>query len=302
MTAPVLTAVDPGIVGTTGGELLRLTGENFTSEIDISFDDERPHRVRSSDGTSADVHAPAHAAGGVDVQIQNIADDGAPVPGEVFTLPDALVFVRASLADPSNLVRLARAVVQRFKRDVLDNTVLTVSVDYRDDTGQTLRAVPLAKLPSLVLTGPTLRPSPSYRDNTPIDQRGDAPSGAELRRRRRRRTKDIDFSLTGASESTQELINVMSAVEDSLLDDPWITLARDPNSASAGSLRLPFDISDDVRTNSDDRDGIRVFQATLTVRGFDVSEGPIVERAARVEAIEVVAEQSGPKGEICPLR
>lgn len=302
MTAPVLTAVDPGIVGTTGGDLLRLTGENFSPEIDVSFDGERPLRVRSQSGTSADVPAPAHDAASVDVHIRNVDDEGAHVPGEVFTLPGALVFVRTSLADSSNLVRLARAVVQRLKRDVLDNTVITVSVDYRDDAGQTLRAVPLAKLPSLVLTGPTLRPSPSYRDNTPIDQRLAAFGGGELRRRRRRRTKDVDFSLTGASESTQELINLMSAVEDSLLDDPWITFARDPNNASSGSLRLPFDISDDVRTNSDDRDGIRVFQATLTVRGFDVSEGPVVERAGRVETIEVVAEQSGPKGDICPLR
>ncbi len=300
MTAPTINAVDPSVVPTSGGELLALTGEGLTPEVAISFGDAPADRVRAYGGSNVYVASPPRHVGSVDVRVQNLDADGEPIPDEVFTLPGAVTFARRSLAEPSNLVRLTRAVIQRLKRDVLDNTVLTVSVDYRDDDGQVLRAVPLAELPSLVLTGPTLKPSPNYVDNGAVERRAVGPNGPELKRQRRRRTKDVEFALTGAAERTQELVNLMSLLESSLVNDPWITLARDPNNETLGAVRWPFDIADDVRTNSEDREGVRVFQATLTLRGFDVAVGAVTERAQPADSIEVAFEQSGTKGELCP--
>lgn len=274
MAVPTLTSVSPAAGQTGGGELVRVVGSGFAPNIAVHFGN-RPAlvvAVREDGGASlADVRTPSHDAAAVDVVLQNLDSKGSPVAGEAARLVSAYRFARPALASESDLTRIVRQLLRELKIQVLGDASATVSVDYDDTVIDGLNVIAMAKLPSLVLSGPTLRPNRFYSANVPHESV--TPSGAEIMRRTPPYTVDLVFTLTAASERTAELLNLMAAVATFLNRNRWLELPRDPDDPSRGAVRWEMDADGEFRTQLEGRTDVRAFTCGLVVRGFDVDEG-----------------------------
>lgn len=175
----------------------------------------------------------------------------------------------ALVSGEATLTRLVRRLLQLLKAQVLANTSLSVSIDYDDQPNNELRAVVMAELPALVISGPTLRSSRFYSTNVPVEVNSDK----GFTQIRPARTFDLSFSMTGASERTLELLQLMAAVAMFFNRNPWIELERDPQNPALGRVRWEMDSEGDVRTSLRDPRGVRAFSCSLVIRGVDVDEG-----------------------------
>lgn len=276
MAAPTLTTLTPTAGPASGGDLVRLVGTGFASKIAVRFGG-RPATVvavRDEAGVSlADVRIPALQAGAVDVELANLDSAGTPVVGESVLLAGAYRVQRATVAREADLTRAIRQLLRELKRQVLPNVSATVSVDYDDTVLDGLNVVAMAKVPSLVLSGPTLRPNRFYSANTPQEDVVAGSSGPERVRRKPPFTVDLVFTLTAASERTAELFNLMAAVATFLNRNRWLELPRDPDDATRGSVRWELDADGEFRTQLAGKDDVRAFTCGFVVRGFDVDEG-----------------------------
>ena len=230
--------------------------------------------VGTQAGTSiTDVRTPAHAAGLVDVELQNLDASGQPIRGEVARLTGAYRYARPTVAREADLTRVVRQLLRELKRQVLANVSATVSVDYDDTVIDGLNVVALAKVPSLVLSGPALRPNRFYSTNTPQEDVVPGLSGEEFLRRKPPYTVDLLFTLTATSERTAELLNLMAAVATFLNRNRWLDLPCDPADTTRGVVRWEMDPDGEFRTQLGGKDDVRAFTCGLLIRGFDIDEG-----------------------------
>jgi hypothetical protein len=276
MAVPTLTSIAPSAGPASGGDVVRLVGAGFAPSVRVRFGgaDASVLAVREAAGTSiADVRTPLHEAGTVDVELTNLDAAGAPVVGETVVLVAAYRFARATVAREADLTRAIRQLLRELKRQVLANVSATISVDYDDTVLDGLNVIAMAKVPSLVLSGPTLRPNRFYSANVPHEDVVAGSSGPELARRKPPYTVDLVFTLTAASERTAELFNLMAAVATFLNRNRWLELPRDPADASRGVVRWELDADGEFRTQLAGKDDVRAFTCGFVVRGFDVDEG-----------------------------
>jgi hypothetical protein len=276
MAIPTLTSVTPGAGPASGGDLVRLVGTGFAPKVAVRFGGRVAVvvAVRDEAGASfADVRTPAHEAGVVDVEMQNLDASDLPVAGDAVLLAGAYRFARATVAREADLTRIIRQLLRELKRQVLGNVSATVSVDYDDTVIDGLNVIAIAKVPSLLLSGPTLRPNRFYSANVPHEDVVAGSSGPEMVRRKPPYTVDLVFTLTAASERTAELFNLMAAVATFLNRNRWLELSRDPDDAARGVARWEMDADGEFRTQLAGKDDVRAFTCGFVVRGFDVDEG-----------------------------
>jgi len=291
----MLASVAPETGPTGGGDLVRVTGTGFGAQVQVRFGGQPALvlAVRAEAGTSvADVRTPAHEAGLVDVELVNLDAAGTPIPGELGSLVGTYRYARPTVAREADLTRVVRQLLRELKRQVLANVSATVSVDYDDTVIDGLNVVALAKVPSLVLSGPTLRPNRFYSANASHEDVVSGTSGPEVVRRKPPYTVDLVFTLTATSERTAELFNLMAAVATFLNRNRWLELPRDPADATRGVLRWEMDPDGEFRTQLSGKDDVRAFTSGLVVRGFDVDEGlpldftrPVIEPRLELQPI-----------------
>src|SRR5690606_38085929 len=179
--------------------------------------------VREETGASiADVRTPPHEDETVAVTVRNLDGTGTPVPGEEATLAAAYRFLRSQLTQESDLTRLVRTLLRKLKSEVLEATSLSVSVDYDDTVIDGVSVIALAKLPAVVLSGPSVDENRFFSTNVPHEDAVAGASGPELMRRRPPFTVDLEFTITAASDRTVELLNLMAAVATFLNRTRWI--------------------------------------------------------------------------------
>lgn len=274
---------------------MRLVGTDFADRVRVLFGGvaaEAPS-VRDEAGLRlVDLRTPVHAPGVVGVELQNLDAAGVPVPGESVVLVGAYRFARPTVAREADLTRVVRQLLRELKRQVLANVSATVSVDYDDTTLDGLNLIAMAKVPSLVLSGPTLRPNRFYSANVAHEDVVDGIAGPELARRKPPYTVDLVFTLTAASERTAELFNLMAVVATFLNRNRWLELQRDPADASRGSVRWELDADGEFRTQLAGKDDVRAFTCGVVVRGFDVDEGLPLDLGKRVTEPELLPTQA----------
>ena len=229
-----------------------------------------------------DLRTPVHAVGVVDVELQNLDPDGRPIPGESVELLSAYRFARPPIVREADLTRVVRQLLRELKQQVLPNVSATVSVDYDDTVVDGLNVVALAKVPSLVLSGPALRPNRFYSTNALHEDVVAGTTGPELLRRTPPYTADLVFTLTAASDRTAKLFNLMAAVATFLHRNRWLKLARDPANDSLGTVRWEMDAEGEFRTQLAGRDDVRAFSCGFVVRGFDIDEAVPFDLGKRV--------------------
>ena len=295
MALPTLSSVQPTTGPSSGGDLVRLVGTDFADRVRVLFGGvaaEAPS-VRDEAGLRlVDLRTPVHAPGVVGVELQNLDAAGVPVPGESVVLVGAYRFARPTVAREADLTRVVRQLLRELKRQVLANVSATVSVDYDDTTLDGLNLIAMAKVPSLVLSGPTLRPNRFYSANVAHEDVVDGIAGPELARRKPPYTVDLVFTLTAASERTAELFNLMAVVATFLNRNRWLELQRDPSDASRGVVRWELDADGEFRTQLAGKDDVRAFTCGVVVRGFDVDEGLPLDLGKRVTEPELLPAQA----------
>lgn len=261
-----------------GGELVRLVGVGFPRDVRVAFGP-APAQVLAvaPDGRTLEVRTPEHPAALVDVIVT------APSAGESCVKARAFAYLRPQLTYESDLTRLVRSLLQLIKRQILRNTGLTVSIDYRGLAADGGHAVELAKLPALVLTGPRLRENRLYSD--PQLRAVNAAGEDEATLYRPAYTVDLLFSLTGASQSTVELLNLLAAVTSFLHLNRWIELPRTPDSADI--VRWEMDPDGEVHTQLDGPDDIRAFSCAFVIRGFDIDPGAPYQAAHDAPTVNI---------------
>jgi hypothetical protein len=292
MATPNLIRISQDRGPTSGGDLVRLNGTDFSDRVAVWFggaEADVQRVVRISSTAFVDVRTPAHVPALVDVVVWNLDADGLPIAGERSTLTQAYRYLRTPLTSEATLTRVVRAMLQALKRDVLDNTTITVSVDYQEPVDDEGAAAVVARVPSLVLSGPTLRENRFYRTVEPKEEVVLGEHGPELRKRRPPFTADLTFTITGTSASTIELLNLMSAVVTFISRNRWLSVPRDPEDPSA-LVRWELHPDGEMRTKLASGDGTRAFTAQVIVRGVDIEEGLPLSLTKTVESTSVLAE------------
>lgn len=297
MAVPTITALTPTSGPSSGGDLVRVTGSDFAARIEVLFGavPATVVSVRDEAGVGvANVLTPPHEDATVDVNVRNLDDDGVPVPGEEAMLAGAYRFLRAQLTRESDLTRLVRTLLRKLKSEVLESTRISVSVDYDDTVIDGVSVIALAKLPAVVLSGPTVDENRFFSTNVPHEEAIAGASGPELLRRRPPFTVDLEFTITAASDRTVELLNLMAAIATFLNRTRWIAMDRDPEDAGKGSVRWEMDPQGEFRTRLDGPDDVRAFSCGFVVRGFDIDEGLPLDFGKAVDTTEIATEAIPP--------
>jgi len=292
MATPTLIRISQDRGPTSGGDLVRLSGTDFSERIAVWFggaEAEVQRVARISSTAFVDVRTPAHVPALVDVVVWNLDADGLPIAGERSMLPQAYRYLRTPLTTEATLTRIVRAMLQALKRDVLENTTITVSVDYQEPVDDDEAPAVVARVPSLVLSGPTLRENRFYRTVEPKEEVILGEYGPEIRKRKPPFTADLTFTITGTSSSTVELLNLMSAAVTFLSRNRWLAVPRDPE-APAEHVRWELHPDGEMRTKLASGDGTRAFTAGFIVRGVDLEEGLPLSVTKTVESTSVLAE------------
>ena len=297
MALPTLSSIEPVAGPSSGGDLVRFVGTGFANSVRVLFGDVPAIAVSVRDEAGlciADVRTPTHLPGSVDVELTNLDAKGEPVLGESIVVPSVYRFERPTVAREADLTRVVRRLLRELKRQVLANVSATVSVDYDDTVVNGVIA--MAKVPSLVLSGPTLRNNRFYSANVLHEDVVDGVSGPELLRRRPPYTVDLVFTLTAASERTAELFNLMAAAATFLNRNRWLELQRDPADASLGVVRWELDADGEFHTTLAGKDDVRAFTCGFVVRGFDVDEGLPLDLGKLVSEFELETHAIAPGG------
>jgi hypothetical protein len=249
--------------------------------------------IRVIDAGRLSFLSPTGEPAAADLVVRNLADEGAPIPGEEATAPGAFTFVRPGLVPESDLTRLVRTIMRELKRQVLPEVSLTVQTDFDAETGDELHLAQLAKLPALVLVGPELAENRFFS----LNQLPEAASGPDdFARRRVPYTVDVAFTLIGVSDHTTELLNLMAATELFFHRNQYLEMERDPASPGAGVVRYEMDIGPggDLKvTSQPNESNVRSFSGSFVVRGFDLEDltgmpgESVVEHGARVTDVRL---------------
>lgn len=290
MAIPILSTIsmDKGL--SAGGDIVKLIGANFADYVAVYFGNAEAEVivVREEAGQSiTDVCSPRHEPATVDIRIVNLDADSQPIPGEEAVIVSAFRFFGAQLTTESDLTRLIRTLLRTIKEQIIDNTNIAVSVDYDDTVLDGLNVVALSKLPSVVLSGPTMEENRFFSINEaqaiPIAGTG----GMEIARSRPPYTVSLAFTITAASDRTVELLNLMAAVATFLNRNRWIEMPRNPDQPDSEVIRWEMDPQGEFRTRLDEGNDVRVFTCGFVIRGFDIDEGWPLDITHKVESTQI---------------
>jgi len=289
---PIIHSLSQPAGPSSGGDLIRLESAGIGARPQVVFGGRAAEILairRSGTATVVELRTPPHEPGAVDLELLNLDPTGRPIPGERAVLPLAYRYERPAIARESDLTRVIRQLLRELKRQVVANVSTSVSVDY-DDAADGQSIIAMAKLPSLVLMGPTLRQNRFYSANEPHYDVVGTLTGLQAVRRKPPLTVDLVFGLTVASSRTAELFNLMGSVATFLNRNRWLELPRDPSVPDRGTVRWELEADGDFRTQLASRDDLRVFTCGFVVRGFDVDEGLPIDRNPLVERPELATE------------
>ena len=284
MAVPTFASISPSSGLRAGGELLVLLGTGFASRLRVSFDGAASPEIVgvTADGTQAWTRSPGGAGGAVDVLVENLDAAGDPVAGESVVEADGFSFSIPELADGSRLEDLTRSLLREVQKTVPEGASGpdSVSVDYDDDPTDGARALFFSSLPGLALAGPRLEKNLFYRQ---AYRRYEEISGEPEQKRIRgpSLTYDALFSLTAASRSRVQVLNLINAAAASLHRRGKLSILNQP-----GEWLLTLS---EIRV-SPPRDGVHIASLEIRVVGFNIDEGFELGRSRTVDVTEVAVD------------
>ncbi len=212
--------------------------------------------------------APTFGAGAVDVVITNLDDNGDPIGGETVTVVDGWTYRRPKLdaATESDLVRMVRAFVREWKRQVLPEVVFTSHTDFDADISTAF--VDIAEMPAIVLNLNGLPENRFYSCNEGPEI---TVSAERVEKHRKPRTVDLNFEVIGISDNPMEILNLMAAATDFMERNPRIRLDREAGNPGAGTVEFELDYQPGASFDLGNRpssSNIHFFSGSILIRGF----------------------------------
>ncbi len=288
MAVPTISSVTP-TEGPTGGEIIvEIAGTNFRlpdppvatgpvpvpefTTVEILFGTVAATRSAALSATLAIARLPIHDPELVDVTIRNLDNDGDPIAGETVTSADAFTFERPQIAGGVESDGRIQNVVKRFvlelRRQIIEEVVHTWNVDWTDTPDDVLRETRIAKLPAILLIGPTGQLNRFFRSSA---RRRIQESEELVKLRLPALTMDLEFDVGVVANHTGQALRLLELVAQFSNRNPWLTCDRDPTDPSAGTIRYELDLTSapnfERRANASNvRDAI----LTFVVRGVDV--------------------------------
>lgn len=290
MAAPTIVSVSPSTVW-TGGQLIDVRGTGFRlpapapaaqgrlpaplPTVSVTVGGEACSGVAVFDSTELTCFVPRHdVATGLDLVVQNLDDNGAPIPGESVTLAHAIACARPAL-DTSVVVdsdRVTRQLVRELKRQVLENVEMFTHTDYETDLSVAKEFAHIAKLPALGLLGPSLTEDRDYTSNeAPAISRGGNTFGLH----KAWVTYKFGYTLTVLTDNTAQLQALKQLVALFFERNARVTIQRDVADATAGTISYDMEIAvgaslqDTTRPNPDN---LRVASVEFSVRGVNLED------------------------------
>lgn len=221
------------------------------------------------------VLVPACDAGVVGVVVENINAAGTVLSSA--TAAQAFTFGRPDLTatgQRSTVVLATRTLLQALKREVLENTSLTVHTEYDASPTDGTDAIEFATLPAIVLSGPRLVTNRMYASNELV-QTQDSVDATLAYQERPVRARDIEFDVTVASTLQIELMALMHEVEAFFERNTRLTVGDDTY-----ELQQPLSADFNVTSHAGP-DNVRQAGTRCVIRGVPMHDEASVLRALK---------------------
>ena len=275
MAVPLIVSVSPSQGRSVGGELVQVVVRDAAPLVGVWFG-ARPvlpsAREESPEGTVLWLSVPALVIGQLVLRVENLDDHGRPVPGERAEWRWYEV-TRPSLVIEGIVAQITRVLLRMLRAQVVESVRLAVAVDFDDEPGDGARLTPLAESPGLTLGAPTFEPNRFYAPVVPVRAVVASSVGPRLVEYAPGLTVDVIYEITGSSQRAVELLNLMAATAAWLNRTRWLTLARDPDDDSAGTIRWELDAEGGMRSSVGGADGVHVFSTQFRIRGVTLDPG-----------------------------
>jgi len=311
MAVPTLDSVTPSS-GDAGGEgVVQLAGTNFRlyavpvsgyvggddpQLVRVTFDGVEATNVDVISATTLEVTPPMYTGDlqpttfpPVDVTVTNLDDNGDPIAGETATLAASYTYVRQPLLPPtkthdSPFERIARMVIQMFKREMLLKSGVNTHTDYSSDG----IVIAQADVPTLHLVGPVVREDDYGWENEEVEE-DLVDDEADIWPHPIMHT--VTFTLIGSSDNYSEFLTMMAATRKILRSNSRLIIAGDVPAGS--TLRLPIVVtSDPSKTRTAGNSNSHGFSATFELIRVPVLYLPPYLRTKKAAALELQAQNT----------
>lgn len=316
MAIPTITAVSPNTGPSGGYQFVVITGTNFNiapaqpttgpttvipDPVLVKINGDQVVKVYSASNSEVWVLTPPfHGTptddplAAVSVSLTNLDIDGNPIAGETITVVASYTYRRPilhstagnAIARPHPFTLVSAGLITAFRRQIFLNIMQTTHIDYAEPG---LMMLNVAKVPSLVIQGPSITKDLDYTHNELIYDALDATTTAI------RQPPDVvrmGYTFLCISDNEQELINIMGSFQLFFAKNKYLSVPvdpLDPNSARANLVMQLTQFPQATTTPSDNN--IRVWIASAEIRGVEIHLDEYADKTTSVTEVDLEMQQ-----------
>lgn len=312
MAVPVIGLVSPNVGPTMGTTMVEVRGSGFRLPtpqaatgpgvprpvpVEVLVGSAKSKRVLVVSSQRLFFVTPPGNEGAASLTVRNIDDDGVVIPGETTTRAGFFAYQRVPLTVRTDQSRIVRELIAQMRRGTIAEVVLSPHTEW-DSDGDTMRVLDIAKLPAIALIGPRMPENRFYSTNAALQI---AVGNGEFVQRAPTKTVDMVFTVRGMSDTTEELMSLVSLVEEFFKATRKLEMPTVDGGSTLVSWELevtdPFDVERVVGSSN-----LHAFAGEVTIRGveheyvagFAPETTGVVGRGTRVEDdVEIDVEQTG---------
>jgi hypothetical protein len=288
MPIPTISSVTTATGGTAkghtgGGTLLKIVGTNFQQQttqppgpngivppppasVRVFLGGVEARRVQVASASALWVTTEKRDAGVVSLEVRNVGPFGETIGTETATLLDAFEYARPIFTERSDLERVTKLLRDELARQVYPEVVVTAHTDWTDDPTSILRGIREAKVPTLFLAGPTLRPN-SFQTHS-VKPLIEVESGI-FQEHRSQLADDLVFTVGAISQKYALLLGIVAEFRAFKTRTPFIYMPETEGSSTLYRFELKWEGDIVVESTPDDSNN-RTCSGTIVVVGFEI--------------------------------
>jgi hypothetical protein len=276
MAVPTIISITPSSGLAIGLTPVKIVGTNFRpasstppaavegtgvwqQTVSVTFDGLEADSVMVLDATTIWVTVPEYLGNyenipdAVDVVITNLDDTGTAIPGETVTETGGYTYKRQDITATGALTHTLAEIVNWFRRNVLEETVMTTDKEYADVPAD--GTIALAELPAIVLVGPVIADDPHRVDQHDHDHESQNETETNVFiNEKPRKAKILGFTIHAFGRTKTEITNLTEALDDLISARGRIRILDQPGGSDRLNLQTKlvesWVASDDKENNS----------------------------------------------------